>query len=562
MRKLILIGLVSLVLMGSAILIIVWFSRASAVKKDVEAYIESLNTNNLKITYDEVRTSGFPLSMNVSIVNPRINGQMNKFMKDLGLDKIFNMTNLPEWNEDYALNGSINLIANALSNKFRMESHGELVGKSSVAGRSISILSQPNGGSVCELQLLNDNWLLGNLWDFYLLQGDKVKLAHSFRSFDCVIPATKIVNGETKEPILSYDSSRFFISRAPEQDHANVRLYMMFKDVEATKSYDEIYNLYANSLSPEIAAVMPSYYGKQNTEIDVFYSGTENWSNMMQALNTPFSLKVNKFLVSNNAYQSDTSASLAYEVKGNSRNASFTYKTEATATELLRSILHTQFHNLIGQIKRGSSEYANDTKIKLINMSEEDTNKMLYSVIPDFTSIGKITTKIDASYGGSDDLKNFNADLKAFDFSLDPYGITSTASIKMDPSKPLPVGNMSVTCSNCSNMLDDLASYVERLQYALSIFYPNNSPISGITSDSVRSFKNFILALVPAGTAQNNGTVKLDVVNDGKGVVSVNGKGSEEVLELYNKFMMNAPAASVPAPAPAMPVAPKPAPKK
>lgn len=552
MRKLILIGLASLILMGTAILSIVWFSRASAVKKDVESYIESLNTNNLKFTYEEIRTSGFPLSMNVSIVNPHVTGQMNKFMQDVGLDKVFNMTNLPEWNEDYSLNGSINLIANALSNKFRIETHGEMVGKGSVAGKSISILSQPNGGSVCELQLFNDNLLLGNMWDFYLLQDDKTKLAQSFRSFDCVIPATKIVNSETKEPIISYNSSRFFISRAPEQDHANIRLYMMFKDVEATKSYDEIYNLYASSLSPEITAVMPSYYGKQNTEIDIFYSGTENWSNLQQALNTPFSLKVNKFLVSNNAYQADTSASFAHSIKDGMRNASFTYKTEATATELLRSILHTQFHNFIGQIKKGSSEYAQDTKVKLINMSVEDTNKMLYSIIPDFTAIGKITTKIDANYAGSDDMKNFNADLKAFDFSLAPYGVTSTGSVKMEPSNPLPVGNLSITCSNCSNMLDDLASYVERLQYALSIFYPNNaSPVSGITSDSVRSFKNFILALAPADTAENKGTVKLDVINDGKGAVSVNGKSSEEVLALYNKFMMPG-AASVSSPSPKM----------
>ncbi|MEQ1706165.1 MAG: hypothetical protein ABL867_09380 [Rickettsiales bacterium] len=556
MRKLILIGLVTFVLMFSAVISIVWFSRASAVKKDVEAYLNSVGTENLKVTYKEVNVSGFPVSMNVSIVNPRITGRINRFMEEVSLNKIFNLNNMPEWHEDYVLNGSISLIANAFSNKFRVESHGELVGKGSIGDKTVATLNQPSGSTICELQLVNDGWLLGNLWDFYLLHKDKVKIAQNTRSIDCVIPATNITNSETKEPLMTYGGSRFFISRNPQKDHADIRLYILIKDMEATKSYDALYKLYTDALSPETISVMPSSYGKQNTEIDVLYSGTENWKNP-QAMNSPFSLKINKFLLANSAYQSDTSASFAYDIKDNMRNASFSYKTETTATELLRSILHTQFYNMIEQLKRGSSEYAQETKLKLSRMSREDTNKMLYSVIPDFNTLGKITTKIDANYAGNDNFTNFNADLKALDFSTASYGVTTTGSVKADAANPIPVGNLSIACANCALMLDNMAAYVEHLQYVMSIFSPkNNSQLANITSDSVKSFKEFLLALVPAGTAENNGTLKFDIINDGKNL-TVNGKNSMEVLGLFNKHVAKIPEMETIAPVAAQAPAPK-----
>lgn len=547
MRKLIW-GLVAVVLIGCAVLSVIWVSRAHAVKKNVEDYIASFTTKNMNITYQEVNVSGFPFSMNISIVNPHITGHINKFIEELGLNRLFKTENLPEWNEDHILHGSINFSVNAFSNKFRMEMLGNITGKADIAGKPIAINRESDKGSVCELQFINNNMAFSNLWNIHLLSGDK-GLAQNFRSLDCSFPESRTVNAATNETMLTHGGSRLFISRNPLSDHSDIRFYALVKDMEETKAYDAIYNIYSSAISPGKYRMVPSSFGKQNTEIDVSYSGTESWLSDESKF-IPLKVKINKLILSNNAYNINTTAAIDYQLKDNIVNTGFSFKTEMTATELLRSLLQIQFSNFVKSVRESSSGYSMETKNKLVNMSEADTNKMFYSVIPDFNTAGKIVTNIDASYIGNTSLTNYKAELNSLELSGAPYGVTASGSIKEDAASPLPGGNLSISCTNCANMLDDMAKYVEHLQYFMSIFYPGNSVLSNVTSDSVKSFKSFLLELT-AATPENAGNLKFDIINDGK-VLTVNGKDSTEVVGLYNKYMQ--PNA---APTNAAPVVPK-----
>lgn len=535
MRKLILIGFVAFVLMSTAALSIIWFSRAAAVKKDVEAYIASFTTTNVEITYEEVKVSGFPTTMNVTIVKPHFVGRIDKFIKELGIEKLLKLQNIPEWSEDYILNGDINLKVNVFSNKFRVEMRGNFVEKGNISGKTIAINSHPSGDSVCELQVKNSNWLLGNLWNLYSLSNDNNKFFQNFRSLDCVIPEGKITNGETNEPILNYGGSRIFISRTPEKDTSNIRFYAQASDVEATKAYDSIYTIYQQALSPSKNPVLPSIYGKQNIEIDLSYNGTENWKNP-DIRNMPLNVRIDRLFISNDVYHIDTSLSLTNSVKDNIRNASLSYKTEAKATELLRAILIAQLRTMRDSIISNTVSSTPETKEKLSNMSPENLDKMIDSVTPDFIALDKMVLAIDANYSGDEKFESYQGNLNSFEISATPYGLSATGSVKRDKNSLVPSGNLSLSCSNCMNLIDDIVNYLGHAKDVLAIFSPSTATKINVPPETVKSIKGFLLALMPDGASNDKNNLKFDFINDGKGVMSINGKNTAELLGIYNKF--------------------------
>ncbi len=553
MRKLLPIGFVAFILVLTAALSISWFIRSAAVKKDVEAYIASFTTENFEITYEEVTVSGFPSTMNVTIVKPHFTGRMDKFIKELGIEKLLKLQNIPEWSEDYTLNGNIDLNVNIFSNKFKIEVSGDFVEKGNISGKTIAVNSQSSGDSVCELQIKNTNWLLGNLWNLYSLSNNSNKFFQDFRSLDCVIPEGKLTKGETNEPILSYGGSRIFISRTPEKDISNIRFYAQASDIEATKAYDNIYIIYQQALAPSKNPVMPSIYGKQNIEIDLSYNGTENWKSP-DAKNMPLNIKIDRLFVSNNAYHIDTSLSLTNSIKDNIRNVALSYKTEAQATDLLRAILMAELRTMKDSIIFNTISSTKETKEKLSSLSPENLDKIIDSVTPDFVSLDKMLLAIDANYSGDEKFESYEANLNSFEISATPYGLSATGSVKRNKNSIVPSGNLSLSCNNCMNLIDDIVNYLNNAKNILVIFSPKTSDKINIPPETIKSIKDFMLALIPDEASNDKNNLKFNFVNDEKGSISINGKNTAELFEIYNKInpqqLKNNTIVPVPAPAP------------
>ncbi len=533
--KLIIIGLVAFILVAGGALGISWSNNASAVRKEVESRVASLNTADSKVTYEAITTSGFPFSMKVSIVKPHFTGRVDKIADSFNLKKILKVDAFPEWEQDYILDGSIDLSVNLLSNKFKVEVNGNASGKSTIAGKPLAVSSIAAGNeNMCELELRRSGGVFGKMWNFSSLSDAKERLLTDFVSLDCVGSGGKTINSDSKETLSSNAGGRLYLFHTERNGLSNVRFYLQLKDAEVSRAYDDIYINFMKVLFPNKKLVFPSVYGKQNIEIDLSYNGPEEWKEA-NAKDMPLEFKVNKFLFYNSAYQANTNLSIANNVSGNERNMSLVYKTELSGTELFRVLLKEQLRTLVDSLPKVDST---GKKEAAADLPTETIDKIILSSIPDFTVLGKMVFGINASYKGDEKFSSGNIDLSSLELSATPYGITGKGSAQYSTASMFPVGNVSISCNNCFSLIDDLLSYFNRVKTAVSVFNQSKTPPVNVSPEIVQAVKNFLLNLSPQTDGNNKGNLKFDLVNNGKEPPSINGKNAEEISALFNKTVL------------------------
>lgn len=534
MRKIILISFVMIILAAAGAASFVWFNRAAELKKDVAERITSLNTPNGTVSYEAITISGFPMSMNVSIVKPHFTGRIDKMLEDLSTTKSLGIEVPSEWSEDYTLDGSIDLSVNALSDKFTMSVRGAISGKGIINGKNIAINGQSNGDASCVLTIERSGEIFTNLWDFYSLKNDDLSLIKRFRSLNCEGLGGKIVNGDTQELLSNSDGISLHISNIPQKDRFDATFRLSVKDIEVTKAYDGIYAIYTKALTPKQRTSTPSAYGKQNFELDLSYNGTENWTNP-EAMDMPIEIKINKFSISNAAYQANTNLNLTSELKGDVRNANLVYRTELTGTELFRTLFKEQLNSLADTFRTEEDPNIKIIKDKLDAITPESLDMLISSVIPDFATLGKMVAAIDANYSGSKDFSNFQAKLGGLEFSATPYGITATGSAKRDKTRPIPSGNLAISCNNCLKMMDDMLGYFNSVKATVAVFSPVT--VNAIPPEIIQATKDFLLA-IQSETSTDKNNLKFDIISDGAAGLTVNGRNANEVSSLFSKIIM------------------------
>jgi hypothetical protein len=532
MYKKILIGATLLLVVAVLVITATWFIHASAIKKDVVEKLALLNTENSNLSYEAITTSGFPSSMTVSIVKPHFTGRMDKIIAASDFQKMFNQGVLPEWNEDYLLDGNIEISVNAISNKFTLVSHGNWIGKGSIGGQPISLTSESSGDSICELQMKHGNGIFGNLWNFYSLMNIHETFAHDFRSFDCYNSGGKVINGDTKEVVISNGPVRFHIDHTPNGNLSSGRFYLLSTDLEATKASDAIYTIYYKMLAPKLQASLPSVYGKQNVEIDMSYNGPNDFKNQ-DVKKLPLDISINKFHLASNASISDITLRVTSDIKNDARTASLAYKSEFTATELFQALLKQELNAIVNSVISGATPANPGIREKLASMPPESIESLIVTIIPNLAAQGKMVTRVEASYNGDENFTSGQATLNALELSSALYGITASGSAKRDKSSPMPSGSMAILCNNCFKMIDDGIGYFNRIRYAISVLQPGKVSNVNFPPETVQGIKNFLIALNP--NAGNTGIIKFDIINNGSGATTVNGRSMAEVISLFSQ---------------------------
>jgi hypothetical protein len=537
MRKSILVGLLAFIILIVAALSITWFYRASNMKKDIAAAFASVVIGDTKITYDDITTSGFPLTMDVTIVNPHIVTNVTKLADQIDFEKTLKLERLPQWNEDITIDGNLRLSVNMFSNKFKIQLDGNVISKSNIAGKDIGSITQPGGPTVCELTTSNNSGLLGNLWNLRAWMSDSSSFLRELRSMDCITPPLTVTATASNAKAFSSGGVRLYISRAPKGEMSDLRFYLTAKDSEATPAYDDIYGSYMQALAPGSKFVSPAIYGKQNIEFDSTYSGSENLSGP-NFKNLPLEAKITRLYISNAAYQLNGSLEVNNKYKDNIRNISFGYKLELAGNDMLTNMLRSSLHDRFSNI--GSSPAAatdnreqRETRKKIALIPQEKTGQLINFIVPDFARLGKITTAIDLNYSGDDKLNAFQAELKALELSATPYGITATGAGQKSGDSPL-AGNISIRCNNCMALVDNGVAYLKGLHQALTLLSPNKLQEFNLSQNTVDGIKDFLESLSPEGVDGNKDNLKFDIVNNGK-TISVNGKGLMEVAQIFSQ---------------------------
>ena len=533
MRKLILLAVTMFIVVGGAAFTVNWFSRASAAKSDIERIVADLNKRFPTFSYESISTSGFPRSLTVSIVKPHFSGDMpDEFMKRLRPP--YGEQTLPVWHSDILLDGTLEISVNTFSNQYMLVTRGDWKIDYKAGEQLFSSRSQSVADGICELSVDQSASIISAMWNFEALAPNPQTFFQNFRSLNCVSQGFTTYNPKN-EVLGSSGPIRFYISNTPSGAATAARLYVQAKDSELTEVFDKEYSAFAKLFA--IPFVPYAQYGKQNMEIDLSYKGAKDWGSE-EAKNIPLDFTIDKFDISNAAYNSNFSSHITHALSGANRTGSLTFKSEYTPLYAYTAILHNILQQVVDIIKNTPQQGQEQGQKSLSSYSEEELNALFSALTPDLLSLGKMVLSFDGTYAGAADFSSGEAKLNHAEISATPYGITASGNIKKESTQLFPAATATINCSNCLSMIDDAAAYANRIDAALRKINPDAAKVGAgaIDPKHVSGAKEFLSALNAASATPDKTNLTFSITSDGAGNFSVNGKNMAEVLTLYNRY--------------------------
>jgi hypothetical protein len=549
MRKILLLSLVMFLIVGVGGVSISWYSQASATKRSIEDAIATVNKTEKLITYDAIETSGFPRDVIVSIVKPRFNGRIDTLLKNLAPDKPELFAQLPEWAEDVAFDGRVIFAVNAMSDHYIMTISGNSQENVKINGQSYSITHQKVSDITCNLQLARTQGIFNTLWNFHTLTRDGDALLHDFRMIDCATAGNSATDATSRATISSVGPVRLYVTSTPQANMLQMRVYAKITDATVTPEGDAFINTYMQALSPESMPTKWSAYGKQNIELDFTYNGPSEWKK--ENTNPPLDIALNKFDINNQIYNEHSTLFISNAMKEQVRNARLAFKNEMTFAPQYDTLVQYNVRSGIHAVYNSKNPKFLELQTYLRKYPEEQLYNIIYPVMPNFSALGKTGIALDVGYNGAPDFTAGDVTLNDLELSALPYGIKGKGNAKL-AAKQQPQGQAQLACTNCLNMIDDMAAFANRIQKMVSAFDPVKAAGLELPPERVEGIKRFLSA-VAAKDPANATTLNFNFASAQTGP-TLNGKTPAEIMPLFNEYV--APTlpsrAPVPAPAPVM----------
>jgi hypothetical protein len=574
MRNSLLLGLLIFTIVASIGYCIVWFDQSSQMKKAIEQAVAQINSQQKYVTYDAIETSGFPTELHVSIVNPHFSGQIDKLLKEMAAKAHPNQPiasqPMPQWNEDFRLNGRIVIGINMLSDHYSLRVSGNSQRTATIGNQTISIASESASDTVCALQMTRSGNALSTLWNYQgFLRNNASDFIRDLRLLDCNSSGGVISNATNNEKLVSNGPWRIYVVNQPAGEQQQIRLYSKVIDMEVTPQGDAILSLQRGAISPGFSTPAKySLFGKQNLEVDFSYAGPSDWK--ADKHNMPLNISLDKFDVTNQIHTSNMTFFLTNTPSGNNRSSRLAFKAEENFAEPYDTFVQDVVHNFVGEIYASNVQQAPWQGLKL-KYKPDELYALISPAIPNFHSLGKTVISLDTGFQGAGDFSSGDVTLTDLEISTSPYGIKGSGTAKRTDGQPFPEGHMLVTCSNCTRLVDDVISYIARAQKTLSYFQtPQQAAASTPIDPSLaEGLKNFLKALAaPVKDTDPDKNSFVYVINSDKTVgVTVNNRQFGEVMSMYNQYVgptmakPQQPAANVAPPPPASIQVPPPPPR-
>lgn len=547
-KKLLVILLLVLVIAGGGYGAL-WFVQASQAQQQVETLIARINAKQPYVTYESIGTSGFLSDVVVTIHKPHFTGRVDTILKELfayDQKSASDFSTMPEWTADLALDGDISIRINMLSDHYVMTTSGSWKNTNTMGGVTESVSSKPMGDTVCNLKMQRSDGLLKDMWNLKLAR-DGQKFSDDFRELDCIIPASSVADA-SGAVLTSNGDGRFFVSNMPASGSNQVRFYLKSIDSEITAAGDKWFETYMRALFPGATHTSKfSAYGKQNIEVDFTMTAPSDGANLMTA---PLDINLSKFVLTNQVYNTNAVFQLASSVNGDSRSGKLLLKAESNFGEQYDVMMQDILRSMIDDIYKGNNpQYAN-LKPMFDKYTPDQAFAIIAPALPNFHSMGKTVQNIDLTYQGNAMLTSGDFNIATFEVSTSLYGISGNGTGKMAPGQLSPASNVTLTCSNCLRLVDDVAAYMGRVQKAVAAFDENAAAAMVIDPRAVEGFKNFLAALAePSKDAADKSAFTYTIVSDGMMSITISGKPIDQVMALYMEHVGSVmqPAAGQPA---------------
>lgn len=537
MRNAILLGFLAFIITAAGVWCISWYTQASHTKKMVEQHIAQINGKQLLIAYDSLETTGFPTHMTLVMQNPRFSGRIDQLLQEqpelktiLGLHET-----LPDWQENIALSGDIRLTVNALSNQYQLLTQGVWSHKPVVNGTPIYSVNSSPASNICTVELSHIS-LLGTLWSFNPSGNLNDQLAE-LRSVDCHASPYQLIDTASNNIVMQSGARRLFFKNEPNGDQHDIRLYFKQADMEITPRGEALFMAYAGPLVQSAYSFKSLFgaHGTQNAEFDLTYKGPLTGGN--PSISTPLEINLSTAAFSNDLYSMKGHFFISNKPQGNRQDVTINTRFESSYSEAYDTYMRQMLREFVDRPALPAEPAGEAFAAALQAYSPDENYALLEPLLPTLHAQGILVQSLRASYSGQSDLTTGDMNLADLTLSNSLYGITMNGAAARSADSPLPQANITLYCTNCPQMAEDIMSYAGRLNNVMRT-YSSEPPAFSITPQGIEGAKRFLYVL-SGGTAEEKqrGNFNYVLVSDKTGNLTVNKRNIMEVLALYREYV-------------------------
>ena len=530
---------------------IAWYSQATALKNAIEQSLNTLNASQKLITYDALEASGFPTNLYVSIFKPHFHGRVDVLLKSLQptppepnpanpqtpvLANPF--ASMPAWEEDDVLDGKIIFGVNAMSESFTMSIQGNWLETSKLADKTNTLNHTQSGNTTCVLQLQRGTGMLSTLWNFDLLtrfQTDPASLLKDFRKIDCAQNGNTVIDQSNNATLATSGPLRVYATNTVQTEAHQIRFYLKATDMEITPQGDAMTATYIQSFYPGYPYPLNfSIYGKQNAEIDFTFEAPINTDKADG--NTPVHIALEKLDMTNAVYNHHMTFKLDNHATDNIRTAKIQLNSESNFNEQYDTLVQNNLRGLIQQAYSSNDPRFSNLQGDLKKYTPDQLYAIIYPALFSFHALGKVTENIDATYQGTTDFTTGTATLANLDLSSSLYGLKANGSAKLAQKFPQE-GNLTISCANCLQMIDDIAAYSQRVQKVVSYFAPEKTDIA-IDANKADGIKRFLSTLTSANkNGTDSTTLTFNIAGSLSSGITINGRNLGEIMSMVGEYL-------------------------
>ena len=527
MRSVFAYGFFAFLLVAVGGISMMWFFQAYHGKNALQQAIAELNQPQTVISYEAIETSGFPNQVIISLVKPRFSGRIdqwlaqNPHMAPLGI-----AAGMPAWQLESQLQGRIDFSVNIFSSRYMLALRGDSETTSELDGERITMRSQSQGDTLCQLELKRDYAAFTQLWNFNPFPADAQALRDQFRLLDCAYPGGKTVSVKDGTWLSQSGPLRIYLSSQPQAEQLSARLYLTMVDSEISPAGDAV--LRALHAAPMAA------YGKQNLTLDMSYGGPKSWQGSSPSA-TPFNFTLSQLNVRNQLYQLTLSGLASNALAGTQRTSKLSFSSEANFTQAYDERMKESTQELIVQLYTHPAPELQPLQAQLATLDPGQLADALKPALPQLHSLGKINGIIDIEATTQQGSPQGSYALKNLQLAGTPYGIAAQGRAQM-AGTPFPQGELGLSCRNCLQMVDDFGNYYQRVKMAALAMNTDWGSAFTQTPAMFDVYKQLLKDLGRADAAQPS-TLLFQLASDGAGGISLNGKNAASVMEMYNQRM-------------------------
>lgn len=544
MWKRVVLILVVLVILGYGAL---WFRHAGETEAKMVQMLADISgkegqpATGVKVTYDDISVTGFPMEFVTHITNPVITIDTAQVLSKLQPAAAPSPEEAQKDAEVITLKGDILFSVNYFTRSFGLKVDGDSEGESQINGQKLAWQTKQQGLAGCTISMSKDADMSMFKSDAFKPFENPEQLFNTFKSIDCLADPMEVTNKDTGDMLYRGGDQIFSVSMNKlAENEVTVNAAITSRDLEVSDMWQGWMDDIMRSFNPNAlnTGVLPisSYeaVGKQNAEFKMHYQGPMRFENLEDA---DIKLDIPTFNFSSNLYTLSFPLTANITLKGGQTTGDVTFKGTTVYGEKIDEYAKKSVVQMVDTIYASDPEgVQNPLSAIASSIGKEALVERIQAVIPALAELKEFNTTLDVSFKGTKGQQvtemNGESTIRSLDLRAGQYGFSATGSASFPP----PRGEISIRCHTCNDTVDKLVLYLINVQKLISLLDPNTPQFP----DSI-AFRTAVAGFVTtlSTPADDKPEDRVILVSDsGNGQTVISGKTMQEVTMLGMQTFM------------------------